>query len=91
MSCVTSAEALVINATGGLALAKGALDRLADVARRDVPPEGRQAARRQAAWDANSAFVRQLGLDPAAVLGARPHVPVPMELPVRLGLRAVPA
>jgi hypothetical protein len=86
MSCVTSAEAIAINATGGLVLAKGALDRVADAARRRHPAE-----RRQAAWDANSAFVRRLGLDAAAVLGPRPVVPVRTELPVGLGLRAVPA
>lgn len=80
-SCVTAAEAVIINATGGLVLAKGALDRLGDALARHHPAE-----RRQANWDANAAFVSQLGLDPAAVLGARPLVPAPAPAPAGLEL-----
>lgn len=86
MSCVSSAEAIVINAGGGLALAKGALDRIGDVLARRDPSE-----RRQAVWDANAAFVQELGLAPAAVLGPRPVVRVPSVAAVGLGLRAVRA
>lgn len=91
-SCVSSAEVIVLNAAGGLALAKGAVARVGDALAGRHPTE-----RRQAAWDANSAFVLELGLDPAAVLGPRPVAPAPMPTPPirtpvavarRLGLRA---
>jgi hypothetical protein len=76
MSCVSSAEAVVLSGTGGLVVAKGTLDRLADLL------TGRPLAlRRQAAWDANAAFVAGLGLDVAAVLGPRPADPVPAAVP----------
>lgn len=75
-SCFSAAEAVIINATGGLVLAKGSLDRVGDVFAGRHP-----ALRRQSTWDANADFVSQLGLDPAAVLGARPEVPAAMSTP----------
>ncbi len=75
-SCVSAAEAVIINATGGLVLAKGALDRVGDALAGRHPAE-----RRQATWDANAEFMTELGLDPAAVLGERPDVPVTAPAP----------
>ena len=68
--CVSAAEAVILNAGGGLVLAKGAVDRIAEALAGRHPAE-----RRQATWDANARFVAGLGLDPQAVLGERPTVP----------------
>lgn len=72
-SCVSSAEAVIVNATGGLVLAKGVVDRVADAVAGRHPVE-----RRQAAWDANATFLRELQLDPQAILGDRPVAPAPI-------------
>jgi len=72
MSCLSSAEAVVISAGSVLTLAKGAVDRVGDALAGRHPIE-----RQQAAWDANAGFVASLGLDPAGVLGARPAVSEP--------------
>ena len=69
MNCVTSTEAVVINGVGFLALAQAGLDRV-----RDFVAGRSSTERRAAAWDANAQFVRSIGLDPAAVLPARPVV-----------------
>jgi hypothetical protein len=69
-NCVTSTDALLLNSAGLLALAHGAWNRLVDRI------DGRPAIeRRQQAWEANAAFVRQLGLDPLETLGAPPRIP----------------
>ncbi len=69
-SCITAAEAVAINLTAGLAVAKGLAERVGDQL------AGRRAVeRRQAVWDDAASFVRQLGLDADGVLGARPAAP----------------
>ena len=74
-NCVTGTEALLINSAGLVALGQGGWHRLTDRLR------GRPAVeRRQRAWEANAAFVRDLGLDPLEVLGAPPLVPADAEL-----------
>ena len=69
MNCVTSAEAVVINGVGFLALAKGGFDRA-----RDFVAGRSSTERKAAAWDANAQFLTSMGLDPAAVLPPRPVI-----------------
>lgn len=87
MSCMSSAEAVVLSGTGGLVVVKGTLDRAVDLV------TGRSIVhRRQRTWDANATFVASLGLDVDAVLGARPldPAPAPAKVPAT-ALHVVPA
>jgi hypothetical protein len=77
-SCVSTAEAVVITGAAGITVVQGAARRLADALAGRHPAE-----RAQEAWDANAAFARSLGLDPAAVLGDRPVVPAAEVAPGR--------
>jgi hypothetical protein len=78
-SCVSTAEAVVITGTAGITAVQSAARRLADALAGRHPVE-----RAQEAWDANAAFARSLGLDPAAVLGDRPVAPVPDVVPAQV-------
>jgi hypothetical protein len=84
-SCVSSAEAVIINTTATLAFMRSAALRVGDRLAGRHP-----VLRQQEAWDLNAAFARSLGLDPAMVLPSRPVLPA-FELgtvPVAAGLRA---
>jgi len=71
--CLTSAEALVITGGGAMVAAKAGLVRMHD--RLAGRPRGLRAAE---AYDANAAFLAQMGHDPGLLLGERPAVtPVP--------------
>lgn len=88
-SCVSSAEAVVINTTASLAALRAVAARIGDRLAGRHP-----VLRRQEAWDHNAAFARSLGLDPALVLPPRPELPatddveVGAAVPVMAGLRA---
>lgn len=85
-SCVSSAEAVVINATAGVALVRSAALRIGDRLAGRHP-----VLRRQDAWDRNAAFVRSLGLDPLLVLPVRPELPVPAAAELPAGALGLPA
>ena len=69
-NCVTNAEAVLISAVGAGNVALSLVERLHDAL------QGRTAAeRRLGAHQANAAFVRSLGHDPAQVLGPPPLQP----------------
>ena len=84
-SCVSSAEAVIINTTASLALLRSVALRVGDRLAGRHP-----VLRQQEAWDLNAAFVRSLGLDPAMVLPSRPTLPAYEvgAVPVVAGLRA---
>jgi len=69
-SCVTNAEAVLVSAVGAGSVALSLVERLLDAVK------GRTAAeRRLGAYQANAAFLRSLGHDPAQVLGPPPRQP----------------
>lgn len=70
-SCVTVFDAVSTNAVFVAAIAVNRWDRLRDRLERRPRLE-----RDLATWEANAAFVAGLGLDPLAVLGAPPALPV---------------
>ena len=69
-SCVTHAEAVLVSAVGAGNVALSLVQRLSDAL------HGRSAfERRLGAHQANAAFLRSLGHDPARVLGPPPRQP----------------
>jgi hypothetical protein len=77
-NCVTSGEALVLNAAGLVAFGSLGWQRVRD--RRDV---FRRSERRRRAWSANAELMAALGHDPEVVLGPNPDAPTDDHRPVR--------
>lgn len=76
-TCTTAIDVAGTNAVIIAAAAANAWERVKDRL------TGRsRLERRLATWEANAEFVRSLGLDPLATLGAPPAVPGTVEQPV---------
>jgi hypothetical protein len=89
MSCVTNIDALAVNALAGSIFAANAWERISD-RRRGIT----RLERAQRIWLRNQSFMRELGLDPVAVLGPPPGVEVeaaPDQTSARAAGAAVPA
>jgi hypothetical protein len=80
-NCLTAMEATAIQSVGAAVVVQQGWHRLRDRV------GGRHPSRRaQDVYDRNRVFVESLGLDAAAVLGARPVVAVADREPVRIGV-----
>ena len=79
MNCVTNVDALAINVVAGSIFAANAWERVAD-RRRGIS----RVEREQRTWIRNQSFMRELGLDPVAIIGPPPGVrpaPAPAATP----------
>lgn len=70
--CVSSFDSLAINGFGILAAASVVVER---IRRRQAPDAGLERSRR--AWERDAFLMRELGLEPAEVLGPKPGTHAP--------------
>jgi hypothetical protein len=67
IACISGVEVVIANGAAAVGMAKGVATRGLDLRSPD-----RKSRRECAAWRANAAFLREIGLDPEAVLGPPP-------------------